>query len=58
MNIDLQIECVKKELLRRKRRYPLLIEAEKMSEDYAELEILKMQKVMETLSQLKGLVGG
>lgn len=56
VSIDLQIKCVKAELKRRKKVFPYLIESEKLKQDEADLEISKMQDVLETLTQLKGLV--
>jgi len=53
--LDLQIKCVKSEIARRKSLFPLLIESGKMSKEFAMSEISLMQKVFETLTQLKGL---
>ena len=55
MNIDSQISCIKNEISRRKKLYPDHVLAGKMSQDYSELEILKMQAVLQTLTQLKGI---
>jgi hypothetical protein len=56
MTIDRQIECLKREVKRRQKFYPYLIENGKLTQDEADLEITLMQKAMETLTQLKGLV--
>ncbi len=55
MNIDTQIKAVKDEIKRRERFYPKLIEKESMTDDYADLEILKMRAVLITLTQLRSI---
>lgn len=54
--IERQIACAKKELKRRKRVFPYLIESGKLTEDEATAEIALMLDIYETLTQLKGLV--
>lgn len=56
MNIDSQIECVKREIQRRKRFYPSLIAQMRMTQEAADFEIMSMQQVYQTLTQLRGLV--
>jgi hypothetical protein len=56
MTIDRQIACVKKEIERRKRIFPYLIESEKLTQDEADLELEMMKKVRQTLTQLKGIL--
>ena len=56
MNLDAQIACLKNEVSRRKDIYPHLVKSGKMSEDCAELEIIKMEAAFQTLSQLKGIL--
>ena len=56
VSIELQIQCVKKELKRRKKIFPALVESGKLNQDYSDLELSKMQDVLETLTQLKGLL--
>lgn len=57
MNIDEQIICVKREVNRRKKHYPRMAEEGKLPKDMAAAETARMQAVLETLTQLKGLVG-
>lgn len=56
MNIDSKIRCVKSEIKRREKCYPLIILDGRMNQDYADLEIETMKQVLQTLTQLKGLV--
>ena len=58
MNLDIQIECVKKEVNRRKRKYKTLVEEGSMSQERATAEIATFQAVLETLTQLKGILKG
>lgn len=57
MNLNVQIECAKNELSRRKESFPRLVDQGRMRQDYADLEIAKMRAVYQTLSQLKGIAG-
>jgi len=57
MNIDTKIKCVRKEVKRRKKFYPYLIENGKLTQEEADLEIATMLEVLETLTQLKGMIG-
>jgi len=52
-----KIECVKREVKRRERMYPHLVKEGKLSENDAISELIVMQEVLETLTQLKGLIG-
>ena len=56
MHIDTKIKCVKQEVKRRKRYYPYLIENGKLTQEEADQEIQTMLSVVETLTQLKGIV--
>ncbi len=56
MNIDSQIACVKAEVRRRKVVFPILVEKGKMDSSEAILQQHLMQTVLETLTQLKGIV--
>ena len=56
MNIDSKISCVKRELKRRKKFYPAMVKDGKFDQEFADLEIHAMQKVLETLTQLKGFI--
>jgi hypothetical protein len=56
MHIDTKIKCVKKEIKRRKKYYPLIVENGKMDQEYADQEIAVMTQVLETLTQLKGII--
>lgn len=57
MNIDTKIECVKREIKRRKKFYPAYVEQSKMTQRQADNEIAEMQAVYETLTSLKAVVG-
>ena len=54
MNIDTKIECVKREIKRRKKFYPKLVESGKFNQEWADAEITAMQAVLETLTNMKG----
>jgi hypothetical protein len=56
MTIKERIDCVKRELDRRKRFFPRYVEMEKMSDKTAGYEIACMESVLQTLTQLKGIV--
>jgi hypothetical protein len=56
MNIDTKIECVKREIKRRKKFYPLIVRDEKLTQEEADFELATMHAVLETLTQLKGMV--
>lgn len=56
MNIDQQIKCLSREVERRKKVFPTLIEQGRFSEEMATSEIATMQQAMQTLTQLRGLV--
>ena len=56
MNIDTKIDCVKREIKRRKKFYPLMVRDGKITQEEADFELATMQSVMETLTQLKGMV--
>lgn len=58
MDIDIKIRCVKREIKRRKKFFPLLVADGKLSKDRAEFEIAAMQAVLETLTQLRGMTDG
>lgn len=57
MNIDTKIECAKREVKRRKKFYPYMVKAEKLTQEEADFEIATMQEILETLTQFKGMVG-
>jgi hypothetical protein len=56
MNIETKIECVRREIKRRKKFYPLMIEDGKLKQENADFEIATMQAIFETLTQLKGII--
>jgi hypothetical protein len=56
MKLDKQIDCVKRELVRRDFSYPGLLRAGRISAETATLEQYYMQQVLETLTQLRGIV--
>lgn len=56
ITIDQQIKCLKKESERRKKVLPLLVEQGRMSEEAATHEIEVMNKAVQTLTQLKGML--
>lgn len=58
MNIDTKIDCVRRELKRRKKFYPKMVADGKVDQEWADIEISVMLSVLETLTQLKGMVGG
>lgn len=55
ITIDQQIRCLAKEIERRKKVFPALIERGRFSEEMATSEIATMQQAMQTLTQLRGL---
>ena len=55
ITIDQQIRCLAKEIERRKKVFPALIEQVRFSEEMATSEIATMQQAMQTLTQLRGL---
>lgn len=55
ITIDQQIRCLAKEIERRKKVFPVLIEQGRFSEEMATSEIATMQQAMQTLTQLRGL---
>ena len=56
ITIDQQINCLKKEIERKKKVMPKLIEAGRASDESALYEIECMSAAMRTLTQLKGMV--
>jgi hypothetical protein len=56
ISIKRQIQCMRDEIDRSKRIFPLLVADGKMDEDFAELKIITLQAVLQTLTQLNGLV--
>jgi len=56
MHIDTKIKCIKNEIHRRKKCYPMIIENGKMTQEYADQEIEVMRQVLQTLTQLKGMI--
>jgi hypothetical protein len=58
IGISVQIECIRREIRRRKKYYPLLVEGGKMSQEDVDQELAVMRSVMETLTQLRGMVKG
>ena len=56
MKIDDQIACVKAEVTRRKAIFPIQVKNGKMHKNTAVAELHLMQTVLETLTQLKGIV--
>ena len=57
MTIDIKFECVRREIRRRKKYYPVLVDEGKMTKEETDQELATMQAVMETLTQLKSIVG-
>lgn len=55
-NIDTKIYCAKREINRRKRVYQYMVKDEKLTQEEADFEIAAMQAILETLTQLKGMV--
>lgn len=53
LGIDIQIACVKREIALRERVYPKWVASKKMQADVAELEITRMQAVLETLRKVQ-----
>jgi len=56
MHIDTKIKCVKSEIKRRKKYFPMLVRGGKMKQADADQEIQSMISVLETLTQLRGMV--
>lgn len=56
MTLDDQINCIKREIKRRKKFYPLMVRDGKLTQDEANLELCTIQAALETLTQLKGLL--
>jgi hypothetical protein len=56
MHINTKIKCIKNELKRRKKCYPMIVENGKMDQEYADQEIEIMSQVLQTLTQLKGMI--
>ncbi len=56
ISIDNQIDSVKREIKRRKKIFPSLVERGKLTESDSLVEITLMQGVLETLTVLKGIV--
>ena len=56
ITIDQQIKCLSREIERRKKVFPTLIEQGRYSEEVAISEIATMQQAKQTLTQLRGLV--
>lgn len=56
ITIDQQIKCLRQEVERRRRVFPLLVEQGKYTEEKATSEIETMRQAMQTLTQLRGLV--
>ena len=54
MNIETKIDCVKREIKRRKKFYPKLVEEGKFEQEWADIELATMQAVLETLTNMKG----
>jgi len=58
MHIDTKIKCIKGEIQRRKKTYPKLVEIGRISQEQADREIETMRHVLQTLTQLKGMIEG
>ena len=58
ITFDQQIQCVTAEWERRVRFFPKFVAAGKMEQDRATAEIAAMDAVRQTLTQLRGLLGG
>ena len=58
MDINTKIKCVEREIKRRKKFYPLLVESKKMTQEEADIEIAVMMSVYQTLTQLNGVLNG
>jgi hypothetical protein len=56
ITIDQQIKCLAKEVKRRKKVFPALIEQGRLTDENATIEIVTMQQALQTLTQLRGLV--
>jgi hypothetical protein len=56
MNLDAQIECLKREVRRREKKYPHLVEQGVFTRDEADAEIARMRAAFQTLTQLRGLI--
>jgi hypothetical protein len=56
MHINTKIKCIKNEIHRRKKCYPMIVENGKMDQEYADQEIEVMSQVLQTLTQLKGMM--
>jgi hypothetical protein len=52
-----QIECLTRELRRRKKRFPALVEEGSMTSEQAAAELARMDAARQTLTQLLGLLG-
>lgn len=53
-----QVDCLARELRRRRKVFPALVESGRMTADEAAAELARMDAARQTLSQLLGLVGG
>lgn len=58
VSLDDQIACLVREYKRRKKVLPLLVEQGRMTQEQATHELAAMQASRQTLTQLKGLLGG
>lgn len=58
VSLDDQIACLVREYRRRKKVLPLLVEQGRMTQEQATHELAAMQAARQTLTQLKGLLGG
>jgi len=56
MHIDTKIDCIKREIKRRKKYYPVLVKNGHIEQNVADSEIAIMQEVLNTLTQLKGII--
>ena len=54
--LDQRIACVKREIDRREKIYPRLVESGKLTEDESVSELSTMKDVYETLTQLRGIL--
>lgn len=55
VSLDDQIDAMRSEVKRLKKFMPKMVEEGRMTQDNATLHIVRMQAVLETLTQLKGL---
>jgi hypothetical protein len=58
VTLDDQIECLARELRRRRKVFPELVRDGRMSADQAAAELARMDAARQTLAQLQGLLNG